>query len=407
RGTVQALDPTAADSVDAQRLPLLLFDRLVALDGTPSLAVSWVAEDNQRRWRFRIRPGVRLHDGVALTPQLAAAALQPALPGYTVTADAAGVVIQSPRPAPRLPQELSSPRASVAVRLPNGTLQGSGPFRAMEWQPGKALTVAAFDGYWGGRPYLDSITMLLGRPLRDQLADFESGRASVAEVTPAEFRRQEMRGRRTWSSAAVDLVALVFLRNRPAAQDARVRQAMSLAIDRAPVWSVLFQKQGEPTGSLLPGWLTGWGFVFPARHDPAKAKEVGAGGPALLLGHDPADFVLKTVAERIVLNARESGLSVRMAAGAESDVLLVRVPASSTEPGRVLADYCRTFNTPAPASPTPEALYEAEHRLLEGQWILPLFHLPALYAIQPQVRNWTPGGQLHWRLDEVWLEGAP
>ncbi|MBM3739774.1 MAG: hypothetical protein FJW39_28745, partial [Acidobacteria bacterium] len=48
RGTVQALDPTAADSVDAQRLPLLLFDRLVALDGTPSLAVSWVAEDNQR-----------------------------------------------------------------------------------------------------------------------------------------------------------------------------------------------------------------------------------------------------------------------------------------------------------------------------------------------------------------------
>jgi ABC-type transport system substrate-binding protein len=407
RGQATALDPTAADSVDGQRLSMLLFDRLVTLDGAgqpqPSLAASWTSDPQQRRWQFALRAGVRLHDGSPLTPGQAAAGVAPSLPGRAVAATPDGISIQSAQPMPNLLRELAHPKCSVPIRLPNGKLDGTGPFRAVEWEPGRLLVATAFDGYWGGRPYIDSVVVRMARPLRDQLAEYEAGRADVIEVTPAEFRRQEARGRATWTSATVDLVALVFFRNRAPSQDARLRQAMALAIDRGPIWSVLLQKQGEPTGSLLPGWLTGWGFVFPSQRDLARAKESAAGLPALSLGHDPSDFVLKSVVDRLALNGREAGLQVR-AATADADAVVVRVAATSTHAPQVLADYARALNTPplGPAT-TPDALYQAERRLTDGQWIVPLFHVPSLHATQPRVRDWAASGRLHWNLEEVWL----
>lgn len=411
RGAPKALDPLAADSPDAHRLSLLIFDRLVELDDKgvrPGLATSWTSDATQSRWTFHLRPNVKLHDGSALTPGAVAIALNTALSGCGIQANRETITIQSVLPMPGLLYELAHARASIAIRLANGTLQGSGPFRAMEWLPGEKLIVAAFDGYWAGRPYLDGVEVRLGRGLRDQLSELEAGKADVIETTPAEFRRQELRGRRAWPGATADLIALVHLRGRPAVQDTRVRQAVALAVDRGPMWNVLLQKQGETTASLLPSWMTGFGFVFANQRDPAKARELGAGQPTITLGHDPADWVLKSIAERIALNAREASLTMRLATGVDADAVLARLHSTSIDPRLTLGDYCRQLKvqTPAGAS-TPEGLYQAERRLLDGYWIVPLFHVPALYALQIRVRNWVPAGSLHWRLEEVWLEAAP
>lgn len=412
RGAPKALDPLAADSPDAHRLSLLLFDRIVELDDKggirPGLATSWTSDAKRTQWTFQLRPGVKLHDGSALTPGAVANAITPALSGRAINVQGDSITIASVLPMTSLLYELAHPRASVAIRLPNGTLQGSGPFRAIEWVPAQKLTVTAFEHYWGGRPYLDNVEVQLGRALRDQLGDLEAGRADVIESTPAEFRRQELRGRRAWPGATVDLIALVHLRGRPAAQDARIRQAMSLAVDRGPMWNVLLQKQGEITSSLLPAWMTGFGFVFSSQRDVAKARELGSGQPPMTLGHDPSDWVLKSVAERIALNAREAGLTVRLATGIDADAVLARFQATSIDPRLALADYCKQLKVQTPAgTDSPEGLYQAERRLLDGYWIVPLFHVPPLYALQPRVRNWVASGSPHWRLEEVWLEAAP
>lgn len=412
RGAPKALDPLAADTPDAHRLSLLIFDRMVEIDDKsgirPGLATSWTPDAAQKRWTFQLRPNVKLHDGSALTPAAIAVALNTALPGRAVQASGETITIQSVLPMPGLLYELAHPRASVAIRPGNGTLQGSGPFRAVEWVAGEKLTVAAFDGYWAGRPYLDAVEVRLGRGLRDQLSELEAGRADVIETTPAEFRRQELRGRRAWPGATADLIALVHLRGRPAVQDARVRQAVALSVDRAPMWNVLLQKQGETTASLLPSWMTGFGFVFSNPRDAAKARELGAGQPAITLGHDPADWVLKSIAERIALNAREASLTMRLATGAEADTVLARLHSTSIDPRLTLGDYCRQLKVQTPpGADAPEGLYQAERRLLDGYWIVPLFHVPALYALQIRVRNWVPAGSPHWRLEEVWIEAAP
>ncbi len=410
RAAPRALDPLAAETLDAQRVPMLLFDRMVEIDeagaAKPGLALSWTSDAGRRRWQFAARPGVRTHDGNPLTVGQIAASLTVSLPGRTVTAAGDSVVVQSARPMPALLEELAHARASIVVRLANGTLQGSGPFRAVEWEPSRKLVAAAFDGYWGGRPFLDSVEIRFGVPLRDQLADFEAGKADAIEATPAEFRRQELRGRRVWAGAMADLIALVHLRGRPAVQDPRTRQALALSVDRGPILSVLLQKQGEAAGSLLPSWLTGYGFVFSSQRDLAKARETGAGQPAVAIGHDPADWVLQSIAERIALNAREAGLPVKLATGAEADAILVRMGATSASAARTLADYCRVLQTQTPEASSPDALYAAERRLLDGYWIVPLFHTPPLWAVQPRVRNWVPAGRVHWRIEEVWLEAA-
>ena len=61
-----------------------------------------------------------------------------------------------------------------------------------------------------------------------------------------------------------------------AAYDPRFTQALSLAIDRAAIVNVLLQRQGEPAGSLLPQWLSGYAFLFPAEVNVVDAKKIRA-----------------------------------------------------------------------------------------------------------------------------------
>src|SRR5688500_8711380 len=74
---LMALDPAGVAA--QQNIAVLAFDRLVTLNDSaepqPALAVSWRHDADFKRWEFQLRPGVRFHDGTALS----AAAIAPAL----------------------------------------------------------------------------------------------------------------------------------------------------------------------------------------------------------------------------------------------------------------------------------------------------------------------------------------
>jgi ABC-type transport system substrate-binding protein len=154
----------------------------------------------------------------------------------------------------------------------DGVTTCSGPFRIAEWQPGRHALLTANDAYWGGRPYLDDIELQMGRPPRDQAIDLELGKADLVELTPDDARRIAEHGARTWVSAPAELLALVFERGHTAVEDGQLRQAVALSIDRAAIQNVLLLKLGESTGALLPGWLTGYAFLFPARRVTSNAR---------------------------------------------------------------------------------------------------------------------------------------
>src|ERR1039457_5259990 len=258
RAAPAALHPAAPD---ATPLRSLVFETLVRLDVAdapqPCLALSWQHDATARRWQFNLRPGVKFHDGSPLTAAAVAASLQEALPGLAIGATADAVTMRANHPLPDLLLELAH----------NGWL-GTGPSRVPALDPGRRATFAANEDYWGGRPFLDAIDVQLGRGLRDQLADLEFGKVDVVEVGPSDQHRASEHGRTVWSSAPVSLIALAFA----PALDPRLREALALSIDRAAMYTVLLQKQGEVSAALLPQWISGYAFAFPTAPDLARAR---------------------------------------------------------------------------------------------------------------------------------------
>jgi ABC-type transport system substrate-binding protein len=211
-----------------------------------------------------------------------------------------------------------------------------------------------------------------------------------------------------WSSSPVRVLALVF---SPRFDDARARESLALAVDRSAIHSVLLQRQGEVSGALLPQWLSGYAFLFPAAADLGRARQLAPGARPITLG--VSDAAARPIAERIALNARDAGLAVSVTSQpANADAVLVELRITSTDPVKALAEIAAALGSPvAPRdlapNASPEQMYAVERSLLEGFRVIPLIHLPDIYGVSLRVRGGpgiTPSGE--WRFDNLWLEGA-
>ena len=389
----------------------MAFETLVALDESgrtrPLLAASWRRDAAGKRWQFRLRPNVKFHDGSPLTPAAAAAALD----GNGCVASALGeeVLVQCDAPTPLA--EFADARRAVFLRGPDGSLQGTGPFRIAQWEAPRAR-LAAHEDYWAGRPFLDAITVEMGRTAQQQGLDLELGKADLIELAPNDVRRATQAGARIWSSAPVTLMALAFERGRPLVEDARLREALALSIDRAAILNVLLQKHGEAAGGLLPQWLSGYAMLFTTPRDPARARLLVTNAPVLSLACDPSDGLARMIADRIAVNAREAGIRLLTPAPAgKADLRLARVRIWPPLPEQALPRLAAALQLsdllqlPNPAA--LEALYAGERALIDDFRVIPLFHLPEIYGGGPRLRTWSSPGLLRtggWCWEDLWLD---
>ena len=427
RAAPSSLDPadqTQPDSFARRSLTMLLFDTLVTVDenGHPqaSLASSWQAISGQasgnQRWQFRLRRGIKFQNGTALTAGIAAESLGRANPAWKVSADGDSVVIESDRPGAELLAELGLARNAIAEREPDGKLSGTGSFRVVEWHPGKKLTLAADETCWRGRPFLDGIEVDMGVNFHDQMLALEAGKADLIEVAPEQSHRAALDGRRVANSLPVELLALVFRRDVRFADDKALREALALSVERASIRSVLLQGVGQPTSSVLPNWMSGYGFIFPADADLSRARharEEVRTIPTWTIAYDANDPLARLMTERIALNARDAGLTLMptttataaTTTAAAADLRLVRIPLSSSDPFIALTDIAVLLGAPIAKNKgdSIEDLFASEQALLSTQRVIPLFHLPASYVAVPNLKNWTPRSDGSWGLSEVWL----
>ncbi len=278
-----------------------------------------------------------------------------------------------------------------AVDTPIGAA-GSGPFRVTAFEAGKRAVLAANEEFREGRPFVDGIEIAMGRSAHERLVDLELSKTDLTEIAPQDARRAAEQGVRVSASQPDELLALVFVggntapnaataasarstakvsgqataqktgpANGPArggAAEPAMGQALSLAIDRVAIVNFILQKTGEAAGGLLPQWSSGAAFLFPAgapsaadlEHAKELSKEIAAAGP-LVLGYDSADPLEQSVAERIVVNAKEAGMALRAqaipgaavgnsrSAGLQTvhvDARLVRWRMTSPQPGEAL-----------------------------------------------------------------------
>ncbi len=381
-------DCTQPNSFASRNLALLIFETLVTTDDggrvRPALATSWQESSGSRRWQFRLRRGVKFHDGAAFTPEIAASALRNANPSWNVIADADSVIIESDAPDPDLPLKLALSCNAIAKKTSDGKLNGTGPFHITDWQPAKKLSLAAEENYWGGRPFLDAIEIELGKNYHDQLIALELGRSELVEVAPEQSHRVSTEGRRVVSSAPMEMVALLFSRDTQSAEDKLLREALAFSVDRASIRSVLLQGAGQPAGGILPNWMSGYGFLFPADADLPRARhqrEQVRNAPEWTVGYDASDSLAR---------------------------LLVRIPLVAADPWISVANFAAAEGLPKPKvnGGSAEDLYYAEQAALATQRLIPLFHLPASYGASAILRNWTVRSDGSWDLADAWLGTA-
>ncbi len=365
------------------------------------LAVAWQHDPDFKRWRFSLRPKVTFHDGEALTGASAAPSLLAALKQkygeVSIEAGGQAIVVQSDRAMPELLEELALPGAAISRKSDAAPFIGTGPFRITSWEPGRRLTLAAFEDYWGGRPYLDAIEIEFG---------MARGHADMFDVPVGPTRRILPETLSTWTSAPRSLLTITSANADPV-----LLQALALAIDRAPILNVLAQHRGELAFGLLPQWLSGYEFLFQTATDVARAKQLVA--PLHLnpitLSYPANDLFLRSVAERVALNARDAGIAIQPAPVGNGNLRLFEWPLESIDAANELKRLAQQFGAIDPTNQMdpakPETLYQFERSLLDEHRVIPLVYLRETYGIAPRV-HFQPSNSdpftLH--LEDAWVQ---
>lgn len=270
----------------------------------PGLAESWARIDD-KTIEFKLRKGVKFHNGDELTaddvvftfthgrmlgdrPILPAGRQEMNTISHAERVDRYTVRIVSRVPDVMMEQRLAG-YASWIVNardyLTRGYDQvrrrpvGTGPYKIAEFVDGEYIRLAAHDDYFGGKPTAASLTFKAVPETSARIAGLVSGEFDIIVNVPPD-QVEVLRG---YKDIAVEQVVLdnshmlVFFMDAPFMQDKKVRQALSLAIDRDLLRRALWEdKNYTPNGHQLPSYelyLPDYpGFAF----DPAKARKLVA-----------------------------------------------------------------------------------------------------------------------------------
>ncbi len=310
-GTWQRVNPlfVNANEVDAD-LAALVFSGLVrvAKDGKviPDLAAELPeVSDGGSTYTFRIRANARWHDGAPVTsrdvaftvrllqdPDFHDAAMAEGWNGVTVeTPDLSTVVIRLRQPSAPflarsatvglLPEHLLGGKGAQALESDafNARPVGSGPYR-LESLEARAATLAANTSYYLGRPGVDRIILKFYPDEAQAVRAFTAGETDGIYLrgprTQTELDEVRRVGGKTFTAAARPMLAMLYLNNTNSLfRDERVRQALSLALDRSRLVEEVFSGVGRATASpVVPGtWAYAEEFDTTGR-DLSRARQL-------------------------------------------------------------------------------------------------------------------------------------
>jgi peptide/nickel transport system substrate-binding protein len=305
---VSSLDPHAANTGPNILLANQIYEPLIVrqLDGwmVPALAVSWALTGDPRVWEFRLRPNVKFHDGAAFTAddvifsieraQAEGSDMQPLLATIesVIKIDELIVRIRTKGPDPLLPNNLTDifimdrewcERNGVTrVRTGSGAqdsfaathANGTGPYRLASRRSGIETVLRRYEEYWGRPEFPLEVSELVYRPIPDnaaRVAALLADEVDFVQDVPAEDteRLRRARGIRVNTGPENRSVFLGFdigsrqlrssnVKDRNPFADRRVREAISIAIDRETIRRTVMRGQSAPAGVIVPPFSNGY-----------------------------------------------------------------------------------------------------------------------------------------------------
>lgn len=336
------VEPYTLEDENAMAVCYQLFDPLTRYDPTtqelvPCMALSWESNDTADEWTFHLRDDATFHDGSKVTaasfvygwtrlvdpsttdtPSAVAYHLA-MVDGYNelVSGEAVEFAGLAAPDDTTFKVRLSAPYADFPFvcstcalgPIPEGRGRdddyhtfatapvGNGPFKIKgEWKDGQYVELEAYEGYWGEKPKVAGVLFTVFRDFITAYKEVEAGSCDCTDVpinqTPqAKERYGEAEdggyvanpGHQYFSGEMLYTQYLVFNVQNPLVSDVRVRQALSLSINREAICSTVYQGAGTPATDIVPPAIAGstpntWQCAF----DREKAGQLldEAGYPA-------------------------------------------------------------------------------------------------------------------------------
>ncbi len=269
----------------------------------PGLATSWAVDANDKtKWVFKLRPGVKFHDGSDVNADAIVWNVQKVLDKDAPQFDASQVGVTASRmPTLRSAKKIddmtvelttSEPDAFLPINLTNlfiasptqwkaklaavpatvtdpaerakqawtafaADASGSGPFKMSKFVPRERLEMVANKSYWDPKrvPKLDRVVLLPIPEANARTAALLSGQVDWIEApAPDALPQIKQRGFELYSNAQPHVWPwqLSFAEGSPWL-DKRVRHAANLCVDRAGLKTLLGGLMGIPKGTMEPG----------------------------------------------------------------------------------------------------------------------------------------------------------
>jgi len=345
-GDISKFDPHFSTSSNDIRVSFNIFDNLTSRhpDGRlyPGLATEWKL-DGPTTWRFKLRQGVKWHNGDPFTSADAKFSIErtydPAAKTLVSTAlatidrieapDSFTLVIHTKKPDPLLPARLGFYGGQIVPKKHleavgndafNAKPVGTGPVRFVSWVKDDKLVLDANPGYWGGRIDADRVIVRSIPETAPRIAALLKGEVDViTQLPPDHFARVAgTPSTKVVGALYAGLYVLAVNSKRPPLDNPLVKQALSLAMDCDLIVKELWRGRGSvPSGPIAKGDNHFDASLPPLAYNPTEARERLKKG-----GYKNEEVIIETtvgytandkpMAEAIVAMWRDAGINAKV-----------------------------------------------------------------------------------------------
>ena len=318
---VTSIDPHYHNLTPNSTVAGMLFNSLVGTDARvrlrPNLAESWRPVD-ESTWEFKLRPGVKFHNGQDFTAEDVAFTLQrvPNVPNSPSSyaqfvraiksveiVDPLTIRFRTEGPYPQLPNDLTG-----VMMLDKQTHEGvstedfntgraaigTGPFRFVSYRNGESVVLERNDNYWGDKPHWQKVNYRIITGDAGRTSALLAGDVDLIDQVPTSDLARLRKDNRIRVDETVGL-RLIYLAldqaredgspfitgpngeklDRNPLRDPRVRHALSLAVDRAAISARVMEDATVPTGQIMAKGVFGFAPDIAApKADPNAAKKL-------------------------------------------------------------------------------------------------------------------------------------
>jgi len=353
---IAGIDPAQSGYVFSR---LQVAETLVSVDPSgelvPALAETWSVSEDELTWRFTLRGDAVFHDGTPVTAEAAAASLRRAyegvgvltqLPIAEITHDGQDVVLRLDKPFAAVPDYLVN--FSTIILAPSSfdesqrvtQIVGSGPYKVKKVTPPLKLELENAGTWWGGQPGIDEVSYLAVGRGETRALMAESGEADlVFSMLPVSVERLKRNPRLDVKIATIPRTRILKVNAAsPFFDEAEERRAVSLAIDRVGITSVILRNKQLAATQIFPPALGDWHAddLAPLTYDPEEARQLLAAagwqpGSDGILEQDGRRFSvslityaswpeLPPIATALQAQLRQVGIEVKVSVGNSSEI---------------------------------------------------------------------------------------